>query len=144
MKRIFVTGFFCMVLFLASTQTLFAVANTCTSSTGTVSGTDATFAVTYRPNSSAGAILYIKYTKGGEAGITLTFDTINRALSAMDKYRYPVLTGTAMSAYTMVLTATGNYRIPLPLIPSETRLVANIIFGTANQGGVAVANFTEP
>jgi hypothetical protein len=144
MKRIFAIGILCVVSLFLFSSLAFAVANTCTSKTGTVSGTDGTFAVTYRPNASAGAILYIKYTKGSETGITLTFDTVNRALSTTDVYRYPVLSGTAMSAYTMVITATGNYRIPLPLIPSEMKLVANVVFASTNSGGVAVVNFTEP
>jgi len=132
------------VLVVFSYGIAFSAANTVTSSTGTKAGTDPSFTVTYRPLSGEGAVLFLKYTKGSEANITITFDTINTALSVTDKYRYPTLSGTALSAYTVVITASGNYRIPLPLIPSEKRLIANIVFASAGTDGVVVANFTEP
>jgi hypothetical protein len=134
-----------VVLFVVGLASMaYAVANTVTTSTGVKSGTDPTFAVTYRANASQGVILYLKYTKGGETGITLTFDKIVPSLSATDLYRHATLSGTALSAYTMVITASGNYRIPLPVIPAESKVIVNIVYGSANQGGALVANFLEP
>jgi hypothetical protein len=43
----------------------------------------------------------------------------------------------------MVITATGKYRIPTPLIVGEKTIVANVVFGSSNQGGAAIINFME-
>ncbi|MFA5340245.1 MAG: hypothetical protein WC332_00565 [Clostridia bacterium] len=118
-------------------------ANACTSTTGTVTGTDPNFVVTYKTNNPEGLILYVKYTKGTEASISITFDTVNPSLHATDKYRHVSISGTTLSAYTMTISSTGNYRIPMPLIGSEKQLIANVVFATAGQGGAVVANFCE-
>jgi D-aminopeptidase len=118
-------------------------ANTVTSTTGTESGTDPTFIVAYKTIQSQGVILYVKYTQGTEANITLTFDVLNTSLHASDKYRHVSLNGTDLTAYTMEIAISGNYRIPLPVITGETTIYANITFSTANQGGAVVANFIE-
>lgn len=143
-KTIILVSILIAVFIFLSSQLAFAAANTCTSSTGVVTGTDPNFVVTYKPSQNAGAVLYLKYTKNTEASITLTFDVIAPMLSTTDKYRYPMLAGTALSAYTMTITASGNYRIPLPLIPAENRIIANVTFATGAQGGAVVANFVEP
>jgi hypothetical protein len=118
-------------------------ANTCTSTTGTASGTDPNFIVTYKSINPVGLILLVKYTKNTEDSLTITLDSINPSLHATDKYRHVVLSGTALSAYTMVLTATGNYRIPISVIDSEKTICANLVFSAADQGGAVVANFME-
>ncbi len=118
-------------------------ANTVTSTTGTVSGSDPSFVVTYKAGSDQGIVLYVKYTQGTEAHITLTFDTLNASLHASDKYRMTSVSGTMLTAYTMVITLSGNYRIPLPIIASEKTICVNIAFSSAAQGGAAVANFME-
>lgn len=118
-------------------------ANVVSSTTGVVTGTDPNFVVTYKTNNPEGLILYVKYTKGTESGITITFDSLNPSLHATDVYRHVSISGTTLSAYTMTISATGNYRIPMPLIASEKRLIANIVFGSAGQGGAVVCNFME-
>lgn len=117
--------------------------NSCTSGSGTVTGTDPSFAVSYKTNQDNGLVLYVKYTKGTEAGVTITFDVINSSLHATDKYRHVSLSGVTLSPLTMTLFATGNYRIPLPLIVSENTIIANFVFALAGQGGVVVANWME-
>ena len=118
-------------------------ANTCTSSTGTVTGTDPNFVVPYKTIAEKGVILYVKYTKGTEDSISITFDSINTSLSSSDKYRHIVLSGSTLSAYTMTISATGNYRIPIEVIPAENLIYANIVFSAAGQDGAVVANFME-
>lgn len=118
-------------------------ANTCTSSTGTVTGTDPNFVVPYKTMAMEGVILYIKYTKGTEDSISITFDSINASLHATDKYRHIVLSGAALSAYTMTISASGNYRIPIEIIQAETLIYANVVFSAAAQDGAVVANFME-
>lgn len=132
-----------MVSLFLFTSMAFAVANTCTSSTSTVTGTDPSFVVTHKPNSSSGAILYLKFTQGTAETLTLTFEVVNKSLST-DKYKYPVLTGAAMTAYTITIATTGSYRIPLALIPAEMTIICNVTYSAGNQGGVVVANFLEP
>lgn len=118
-------------------------ANVVTSSTGTKSGTDPSFVVAYRTIQSNGVVLYVKYTQGTDTHITITFDALNTSLHASDKYRHTSLNGTALSAYTMVISSSGNYRIPLPVISGETTIYANITYSGAGLSGATVANFME-
>jgi hypothetical protein len=117
-------------------------ANSLTSSTGTKSGTDPNFIVAYKTQQSQGVVLYVKYTRGSDTGITITFDVLNTSLHATDKYRHTSLDGTALKAYTLVISTSGNYRIPLPVISGETTVYANITYG-GGADGVTVANFCE-
>lgn len=117
-------------------------ASTVTSSTGVVSGTDPNFAVTYKTNTSQGLVLYVDYTKGTETGISITFDVMNPSLGT-SLFRQVSISGTTLSAYAMTITATGRYRIPTPVIVGEKTIVANVVFGSSNQGGAAIINFME-
>ena len=118
-------------------------ANTVTSSTGTVSGADPGFVVAYRTRQSNGVMLYIKYTAGATAYVRLTFDVLNTSLHATDKYRHTSLTGTSLGAYTIDISASGNYRIPIPVIFGETTVYANVTFSGAGLDGAAVVNIME-
>jgi hypothetical protein len=118
-------------------------ASTLTSSTGTVTGTDPSFILAYRTQQSNGVVLYVKYTQGTDTGITITFDVLNTSLHATDKYRHTSLDGTALAAFTMTISASGNYRIPVPVITSETTIYANITYSGAGLDGVTVSNFLE-
>ncbi len=118
-------------------------ANIVTSNTGTASGTDPTFLIAYRTQQSQGVVFYIKYTQGTEANITLTFDVLNTSLHATDKYRHTSLSGTDLTAFTMIIGVSGNYRIPLPVICGEMTIYANVVFSGADTGGVVVGNFME-
>jgi hypothetical protein len=53
------------------------------------------------------------------------------------------MSGTALSPYAMTITASGNYRIPTPVIVSENKIVATIVFASSAQGGAVVGNFME-
>ena len=118
-------------------------ANTVVSSTGAYSGTDPDFIVEYKANTSSGVVLMLKYTKGTEDNITLTFDVINPSVSATDKYRHIALTGDSVGSYSLDIAASGNYRIPLAITASEKKVYANISFSASDQGGAVVANFME-
>jgi hypothetical protein len=118
-------------------------ANTVTSSIGTKTGTDPSFIVAYKTRQEQGVTLYLKYTQGTDTHITITFDVLNTSLHATDKYRHTALTGTALGAYTLVISASGNYRIPIPVTASETVIYANITFSGAGLDGVVVANWME-
>jgi hypothetical protein len=118
-------------------------ANTVTAGAGTVTGTDPSFIVTKKTSQSNGVVLYLKYTKGTEAGITLTFDVINPSLHATDKYRHTQLSGSTLQPYSFSIFATGNSRIPIPVISGEQTICVNIAFSNAACGGTVVANLIE-
>jgi len=117
-------------------------ANVVTSNTGIAAGTDPNFTVAYKTNASTGLVFYLKYTKGTETGITITFSSLNTSLGT-DLYNYVTMSGTALSPYAMTITASGNYRIPTPVIVSENKIVATIVFASSAQGGAVVGNFME-
>jgi hypothetical protein len=118
-------------------------ANTCTSASGTASGTDPNFVVSFKTAAIDGVVLMVKYTKGTEDSISITLDTINPSLHATDKYRHITMSGAAVSSYTFTMSATGNYRIPIELLPSETKLYANVVFSASGQSGAVVVNMME-
>jgi hypothetical protein len=118
-------------------------ANTTTSSTGTVSGTDPNFILTYKSGNSEALYLMVKVTMGTMTSVTITLDVLNPSLHATDKYRMTALQGTDLVADTMVIKAAGNYRIPIPIIKSETVIYANITPSGAGLDGAIVANFME-
>ncbi len=55
-------------------------ASTCSSKTGIVSGTDPSFILRQNINNDQGIILCLKYAKGTEANVTITFDANNPSL----------------------------------------------------------------
>lgn len=118
-------------------------ANTCTSTTGVVSGSDPNFILTLKTMAVSGLGLLIKYTKGTETGVSITIDSIISTLSATDKYRHIAMSGAAVASYTFTLSASGNYRIPIELFAAEKTVCANITFASAGQGGAIIANFME-
>lgn len=117
--------------------------STCISSTGAVTGIDPTFVLTQKVNSDQGVVLLVKYTRTAASDLTITLDTLNPSIHATDLYRMTSLTGTALGVWTMVISATGNYRIPVPIISSEKEVVVNLAVGAAAQGNTIVANITE-
>lgn len=123
-------------------------ANTATSSTATVVAvsTDTVFSATYKlgPRDEANDVYcYIKYTKGAN-NLSLTFDTINASLHATDKYRITFITADDdVGVLTPALSATGNYRLAIPVAPGETQLIANLTFAGTGGTDIAVINFME-
>ena len=124
-------------------------ANTCTSSTGTVTGSDNAFVVTFKTNGGGFNILRLKYTKGTESYITLTIDTLNPSLNAgaslgsSDVYGYVSQTGTVLAASSVTINTSDNLRIPIETTIGEKEIIANITFSSAGQGGAVTANLTE-
>lgn len=118
-------------------------ANTCSSSTGTASGTDPNFIVAYKTNNPEAVYLMIKVTIGTMVSVSITFDIINDSISTTDKYRITALQGTDLVSDTMVIKSSGNYRIPVPIFASEKKIYANITPTTSGADGVIVADFLE-
>lgn len=119
-------------------------ANTCTSKTGVVSGTDTNFVLTYKASAGEKLWLMIKYTIATSTNITITFEAINASLHATDKYKitYPT-DDTTTKVLTITISAEGNYRIPLEKIASERTVIANIAITGTTEDAVIVANFVE-
>jgi hypothetical protein len=113
--------------------------------------TTAALAVAALPSVVTGCLRigYVTATKSdgaftfGTTSLAAANSTVAYTSTAASVYRMTALTGTALSAYTMVIAATGKYRIPLPIINSEKMVIANLTIGTAAGANVVVANFTE-
>jgi len=119
-------------------------ANTCTSATGTMAGTDPTFTLTQRvANIKDGCFLYLKYTIGSSGGLTITVETINKKLSATDLYGIIQLSGSAISDLTYTIAGTGNYKIPIALCQHDDTIKITIVAGSAGGSGAIVANLME-
>ena len=144
------------LLILGMTTFAYGTPNTCmTGKAGATAwaGTDPNVTVTYSTHTTTnsvmgvGTIIYIKYTKGGEASVTFTFTRKNPSLSTADlytDYAYNLYSG-AVGLVTVTFTASGNYALPLPVYASQASVVANIVFNTpAGAGGALIVNFMEP
>ncbi|HLA29324.1 MAG TPA: hypothetical protein VJZ49_15665 [Syntrophales bacterium] len=118
-------------------------ASVCSSSTGTVTGTDPDFVLTQKINNPQGVVLLVKYTRTAASDLTITIDKIFRPVHATDLYRMTSLTGTALGAWAMVISATGNYEIPIPIIEPVKTIVVNLTVGAAAQGNAIVCNVVE-
>ena len=120
-------------------------ANTVTSKTGTVTtvSSDTSFLLTQRVNNPDGVVLYLKYAIGTSTSVTVTIDVLRPTLHATDKYRMIALDATDVGSYTFVMSAAGNYRIPLELAPGETTVYANIAITATNTTAVVVADICE-
>ncbi len=119
-------------------------ANTCTSKTGTMTGSDPGFVLTQDVrNKKTGVFLFLKYTIGTSGGLTVTIRTIVKHLSSTDLYQAILLTGAAVSALSYTIAASGNYKIPIPLaLPDDVASIA-IVFGSAGKDAAVVANILE-
>ena len=121
-------------------------ANACSSSTGTVAGTDPNFTLTRKTrNRNEGVFLYVKYTIGSAGALTLTFTTkcATSSITSTDAYSIVQLSGSAISALTYTISASGNYKIPVPLSQFDDELIVSIVPTNAAGSATIVANILE-
>lgn len=119
-------------------------ANTMTSTTGTVAGTDPSFTVVFPTfNHREGAFIYLKYATGTSTSITVAPTFINKSVHATDYYAPVIASGSLLSAISYTISVAGNYRIPIPLTTEETSLRISIAFNAAAQGGSVIINKLE-
>jgi hypothetical protein len=123
-------------------------ANVVSSSNGTAAATvsDTTFTVTKEVrNTKDGIFLFLKYTIGSSSGLTITFATKskNNSLTDTDAYSIIQLSGSAISALSYNISASGNYKIPIPLCLFDDTLVVTIVFTTTGGTGIVVADIME-
>jgi hypothetical protein len=114
------------------------MANTTTSRTSLVAADVVIHAV---GGSKDGVQCYLKYTKGsGGTNVSIQFTFICRPLSTTDEYQPIYLAAGVPTVLTYVFTASGNYRIPVPLARGETTVKATLIY-TGGTASAAVVDF---
>ena len=119
-------------------------ANTMTCTNATVTGTDPDFVITkVSQNHGEGLYAYLNLVIGTAGTLTLTFDVADESLGTTTVYRMISLSGTAASALTYVFSATGKYRIPLPLGINETTLIINATYGSAAADATCAVKIME-
>lgn len=94
-------------------------------------------------NHGTGVYAYVNYTKGTEGGLVIAPSTLNSTISS-STYYVPVKADAAyaLTALTYSIAATGTYKIPLTLAPSDTalKLTLSALSGTAS-GTIAIDIF---
>ncbi len=119
-------------------------ANTCTSSTSTITGTDPNFTLTHKVyNKEDGVFLYVKYTIGTTTSLVITPKTICQKLSSTDQYNLVSESSMTLSALAYTLTAAGNYKIPIPVTQHDETLVITLVLSGAGLDAAVVANIME-
>ena len=101
-------------------------ANALTSRTSPVD----TGVVTHRvPGKASGVQMYLKYAKGNGTSVAIVLTFIAPELNATDEYK-PIYLDASMvpAVLSYSFSASGNYRIPLPMALGETIVKANVIF----------------
>lgn len=116
---------------------------TCTSSTAAITGADPNFVAEFKSKNDEGVFFLLKFTIGNATSLSITFDVINTSLSSTDKYRMSMLNGSSLVSDTFVVTASGNYRVPIPKIKSEEKIYANMTLNAGGTTAVIVANIME-
>jgi hypothetical protein len=102
------------------------MANTLTSRTSAVdSGV-----VTHKcPGKASGVHMYLKYTKGAGTNVAIVLTFIDPNLSATDEYKPIYLDGSMLPAVlSYTFSASGNYRVPVPMALGETTVKAAVTF----------------
>ena len=97
-----------------------------------VVGTDATYTATAH---GSGGLLYVKYIKGSEDGVRISLSYGSKFINPTERYQHISLNSATrvLSPTTYVLTASGNYRIPITWTVEEV----NLTFGFSQYGAVA-------
>lgn len=119
-------------------------ANTMTCTNATVSGTDPNFVITKGvTNHGTGLYIYLNLSIGTAGSLTITLDVADNSLGTSTLYRMIAVSGTAASALTYVFSATGKYRIPVPLGINETTLAVNATYGSAGADATCAVKIME-
>lgn len=121
-------------------------ANTITSTGNTVAGTDPNFTINHKiQNWKDGVVVYVDYTVGTSAGLTLTFKAINPNISTTSLYQIEqVAADGSVAAVTFTIgAANGKYRLALPLRLGEKEVQVVAVFGSSGKDGAAVIDFQD-
>jgi hypothetical protein len=108
---------------------------TIASSDGTlsISGLVATYTATAH---GTGGLLYLKYTKGNEDGIRIALSYGSKWINKTERYQHVSLNASTrvLTPTTYVLTASGNYRIPITWTIEDM----NMTFTFSQYGAITV------
>ncbi len=110
------------------------MANTLSSRTSAVDAGVVTHKV---PAKKQGVVCYLKYTKGDGTKVGIVFTFIDPDLLATDAYQLTFVNPTtgAVVVQAFEFSASGNYRIPVPMALGENTVKATVTFtdGTTQQ-----------
>jgi hypothetical protein len=113
------------------------MSNTTTSRTSLVSSDVVSHIVR---GSKDGVMCYLKYGKGGGSSVAIQFTFICGGISTSDEYQPIYLAAGTPTVLTHSFTASGNYRIPVPLGRSDTTVKATVSY-TGGTDQTAVVDF---
>jgi len=112
-------------------------ANTVTSTTGVVSGTDPSLVATFKIHYMQKALfLYVKYTKGNGANPTMTIGFVNPKVHASDIYQQALFATANMAPVTATFTVSGKFRFELKPSLRESQLKVSFEFSTGDTQAV--------
>jgi hypothetical protein len=106
-------------------------------------GLSATYTATAH---GAGGLLYVKYTKGAEDGIRISLSYGSRIFNKSDRYQHVSLNSSTriLMPTSYVLTASGNYRIPVTWTCEEINLTFTFAqYGSVGATGTVDADYRE-
>lgn len=93
-----------------------------------------------------GGLLYMKYTKGDEDGITIGLEYATYGLTAADFYKHVSINNSTRIVVptTYIFTASGNYRLPITWTTEERYLKFTLTqYGVVTSTGTVVIDFRE-
>jgi hypothetical protein len=97
-------------------------------------------------NHGVGGLLYVKYTKGDEDGVRISLSYKSREMTSTDLWQHVSLNATTriLTATSYVLTASGNYRLPITWTSEEIALIFTFAqYGVTTATGTIVADYRE-
>lgn len=107
----------------------------------------ASLAATYNATAhGANGILYIKYTKGDETGVTVTLAYKAKGMVSTDLYSHVSVNSSTrvISATSFIMTASGNYRIPISWTSEEKSMVFTFAqYGVTEATGSVSVDYRE-
>lgn len=94
-------------------------------------------------NKKEGTFCYLKYAKGGGSSVSIAFTFIDPGLHATDEYQEIYLSApTTPAVQTYSLSASGNYRLPVPVAQGEAVIKATVTF-TGGSDQTLVVDFRD-
>ena len=107
----------------------------------------ASLVATYTATShGAGGLLYLTYTKGDEDGIRISLSYGSRVFNKSSRYQHVSLNSSTrvLTPTSYVLTASGNYRIPITWTCEEINLTFTFAqYGSVPATGSVDADYRE-
>jgi len=95
--------------------------------------------ITYYVSNYTALYLYIKYTKGNETDITLSFGIKDKKQPIpTDTFSLAKITAGAVAPETATISVAGNFLVPVPIPESADNLVLTVTFNGGTTGIVDI------